>query len=161
MMSVRRAEARDAAYVEATLTEAFGGTAVAGHDELIELAATTAVVAELDGRPAGMLTYRDDGRGGWEIVTIAATARNTGAGSALLDWTREEARRAGRRRVWLITTNDNTNALRVYQRRGFDLVRLDRGAVDRARLLKPGIPLENDGIAMRHELELEIRLDGG
>jgi hypothetical protein len=37
-------------------------------------------------------------------------------------------------------------------------VRLDRGAVDRARKLKPGIPAQADGIPMRHELELEIRL---
>ena len=71
---------------------------------------------------------------------------------------RDEARRHGARRLWLVTTNDNTHALRFYQRRGFDLVRLDRGAVDRARVLKPSIPLENDGIPMRHELELELLL---
>jgi ribosomal protein S18 acetylase RimI-like enzyme len=156
--SVRRAEARDSSFVERTLTGAFGGTAAAGHDELIDVAETDAVIAERDGRPAGLLTYRDDGRGGWEVVTIVAAERGVGAGAALLDWVRDEARRRGARRVWLVTTNDNTHALRFYQRNGFDLVRLDRGAVDRARVLKPGIPLENDGIPMRHELELELLL---
>lgn len=56
-------------------------------------------------------------------------------------------------------TNDNTIALRFYQRRGFDLVALHRDAVTRARAeLKPSIPLEIDGIPLRHELELEMRL---
>ena len=57
-----------------------------------------------------------------------------------------------------ITTNDNTTALRFYQRNGFDLIRLDRYAVDRARRLKPAIPTHADGIPFRHELELELRL---
>jgi len=156
--SVRRAEARDWSFVERALTGAFGGTVAAGHDELIDVADTDAVITELDGRPVGLLTYRDDNRGGWEVVTIVATEQGVGAGSALLDWVRDEARRHGARRLWLVTTNDNTHALRFYQRRGFDLVRLDRGAVDRARVLKPSIPLENDGIPMRHELELELLL---
>jgi RimJ/RimL family protein N-acetyltransferase len=66
---------------------------------------------------------------------------------------------AGVGRVWLITTNDNTAALRFYQRLGFDLVALHRDAVDAARSIKPSIPLVgNDGIPIRHELELELRL---
>jgi hypothetical protein len=60
--------------------------------------------------------------------------------------------------VWLITTNDNTKALRFYQRLGFDLVRLDRDAVTEARRrLKPTIATHADGIPIRHELEMEWR----
>ena len=70
------------------------------------------------------------------------------------------ARRDGARRLWLITTNHNTVALRFYQRLGFDLIALHRDGVTRARAeLKPEIPLEVDGIPLRHELELEMRLD--
>lgn len=46
-------------------------------------------------------------------------------------------------------------AVRFYQRRGTDLVALHRDAVTLARTLKPSIPDEVDGIALRHELELE------
>ena len=54
-----------------------------------------------------------------------------------------------------MTTNDNLDALRLYQRRGFHLARLDSGAVDRARDLKPEIPLlGRRGIPMRDELIL-------
>ena len=63
---------------------------------------------------------------------------------------------AGARRLWLITTDDNTRALQFYHRRGFDLAAFHRDAVTRSRAtLKPSIPLEVDGIAVRHELELE------
>ena len=63
-------------------------------------------------------------------------------------------------RLWVITTNDNIDALRFYQRRGFCLVCVHRGAVDRSRAsLKPEIPLAgNYGIPLRDELELEKRL---
>ena len=67
-------------------------------------------------------------------------------------------RPSGARRLWLITTNDNVDALRFYQRRGFRLVRVHAGAVDRSRAaLKPGIPEAGDhGIPLRDELELEM-----
>lgn len=69
--------------------------------------------------------------------------------------------RRGADRLTLITTNDNTHALRFYQRYGFDLVALHRHGVDAARRLKPGIPAEADGIPIRHELELELPLSAG
>jgi hypothetical protein len=55
-----------------------------------------------------------------------------------------------------MTTNDNLGALRFYQRRGFSLVALRPGAVERARARKPTIPPIGDfGIRLRDELELE------
>jgi ribosomal protein S18 acetylase RimI-like enzyme len=61
-------------------------------------------------------------------------------------------------RIWLVTTNDNVDALRFYQRRGFRLRALRPGAVDEARrLLKPRIPATGIyGIELRDELELEL-----
>ena len=68
--------------------------------------------------------------------------------SALID--------TGARELWLVTTNDNLDAIGLYQRRGFHLTELHPGAVDAARaLLKPSIPLVGEhGIAMRDELVL-------
>jgi hypothetical protein len=80
-------------------------------------------------------------------------------GSALLDAAAATARAEGCARLRLITTNDNLDALRFYQRRGFRLVALRPGAVDVARVLKPQIPRTGDfGIAVRDELELEREL---
>jgi ribosomal protein S18 acetylase RimI-like enzyme len=72
----------------------------------------------------------------------------------------EEAVRRGARRLWLITRNDNLDALRFYQRRGMRLCAIHRDAIDQARLVKPSIPLVgNFGIAIRDELELDLRLN--
>ncbi|GAA2318165.1 hypothetical protein GCM10010149_83290 [Nonomuraea roseoviolacea subsp. roseoviolacea] len=112
--------------------------------------------------PAGLVTYveRDGGRE-VEVVTLDAWLPGRGVGRALLDAVRGEAVRRGADRLTLITTNDNTHALRFYQRYGFDLVALHRHGVDAARRLKPGIPAEADGIPIRHELELELPLSAG
>jgi RimJ/RimL family protein N-acetyltransferase len=65
----------------------------------------------------------------------------------------------GSRRLWLITTNDNTRALRFYQRQGFQLIALHFDAIEVSRKLKPEIPLVGyGGIVIRHELELEMAL---
>lgn len=61
--------------------------------------------------------------------------------------------------MYLYTTNDNTRAMRFYQKRGFDMTELFRGAVDRARKIKPEIPLTgDDGIPLRHEIRFERTL---
>ncbi len=73
---------------------------------------------------------------------------------------RGSARQAGCARLWLMTTNDNLNTLRFYQKRGFVLVSVHRNAVMKSRQLKPEIPLTgNDGIPLRDEIELEMILD--
>jgi N-acetylglutamate synthase-like GNAT family acetyltransferase len=70
-----------------------------------------------------------------------------------------EARKQNCGRVFLITTNDNMQALRFYQKRGFELVAVHRGAVNESRKIKPSISLiGNDGIPLRDEIELEMIL---
>ena len=59
----------------------------------------------------------------------------------------------------MITTNDNLNALRFYQKRGFELVAVHPHAVDEARRIKLEIPmLGEDEIPIRDEIELEMLL---
>ena len=71
----------------------------------------------------------------------------------------EEARSRGCRRIFLITTNDNLNALGFYQKRGFELAALYRGAIHESRKIKPSISLMGmNHIPLRDEIELEIRL---
>ena len=58
-----------------------------------------------------------------------------------------------------ITTNDHVDALRFYQRRGFQLAAVHRGAVEDSRgKLKPEIPVVGAyGIPLRDEIELDKR----
>jgi ribosomal protein S18 acetylase RimI-like enzyme len=134
------------------------GEGVVSRGRMLDATALPGFVAEEDGEPAGLLTYRIDG-GDCEVVTINAFPKGGGAGTALMEAVAAAARDAGCRRIWLITTNDNLRALRFYQRRGFRLAALHRDALDRSRELKPSIPeVGLDGIPLRDELELELRL---
>jgi GNAT superfamily N-acetyltransferase len=119
-----------------------------------------ALVAEDEaGRLLGVLTYVNHGDS-CEVLTLHADERLRGVGTALLAAVRAIAVEAGCRRLWLITTNDNMDALRFYQRRGFRLAVLRAGAVDDSRAgLKPEIPVVgNHGIPIRDEIELEAEL---
>jgi hypothetical protein len=76
-----------------------------------------------------------------------------------MDAAEEELRRRGVRNVHLITTNDNVRAVAFYQRRGYRLVRLHLGGMDRVRAAKPEVPLTgNDGIPLRDMWELQKEL---
>jgi hypothetical protein len=82
-----------------------------------------------------------------------------GVGSALVEAVADAARATGCTRLWLITTNDNERAQGWYRRRGFVLVAIREGAVERSRTLKPEIPLVGaGGIPIRDELEFERSL---
>jgi hypothetical protein len=79
--------------------------------------------------------------------------------TALIDAVKERAKAKGCKRLWLITTNDNLNALGFYQRRGFRLIALYPNALEASRKLKPQIPMKAaNGIPIRDELELELEL---
>jgi N-acetylglutamate synthase-like GNAT family acetyltransferase len=144
----------DVEWASAALTEAFGAPVVVSRGVLQDPLTLPGFVARIDGAPVGLVTYHVNGDE-CEIVSI----HGYGVGAALLDAAVDQARGLGCRRAWLVTTNDNTRALRFYQRQGWDLVALHRDAVTEGRRLKPGIPaLGLDGIPLRHELELELQL---
>lgn len=91
-----------------------------------------------------------------ELLSINATVDGRGVGTALLNAFEETVRKAGRRRVWLITSNDNLDALRFYQRRGYRIVAVYPNAIDEARKVKPTIPTVGYyDIPIHDEIELE------
>ena len=108
--------------------------------------------------PLGLATYElSDGQ--CQLVILHALTQFYGIGTALVAAVQEVAQGTGCRRLWLITTNDNVDALRFYQRRGFELVAVHRDFREVARRLKPSIPLIGEyGIPIRDEIELEMRL---
>ena len=158
-LEVRRREEHDLPEVERFLSERHTRYA-ARLGRLEDALAHPALVAERDSQLAGVLTYVLGGDA-CEVLTLHAAERQAGVGTALLGAAEEIARAAGCTRVWLITTNDNVDALRFYQRRGFRLAALHRGAVDDSRSrLKPEIPVQGEyGIPLRDELELDKVLD--
>jgi len=92
-----------------------------------------------------------------EIVTLDALRQFAGIGTALVEGVRRVANERGCRRLWLITTNDNLDAIRFYQRRGFVIAAVHVNALAESRLLKPSIPeIGLHGIPLRDEIEFEM-----
>jgi ribosomal protein S18 acetylase RimI-like enzyme len=141
------------------LVAAWHSDAFVAHGERMYPAKLPGFVAVRDGGIAGHVSYRAEGSR-CEIVSIDASPERAGIGTRLLDAAIAAARDAGCTVVWLTTTNDNLDALRFYQRRGFRLCALRVGAVDAARTaLKPELPaIGSYGIPMRDELDLELEL---
>ncbi len=154
---IREYREDDRAWAEPYLDDEWGGALQARRGELIDVLALPGFVAEKDGRPVGIVTYRCKD-GDCELAFIAAFERHQGIGTALLEALLDAVSESSR--IWLVTTNDNLEALRFYQRRGFRLVALRPGAVDAARQrLKRRIGAVGAfGIPLRDELELELRL---
>jgi len=93
-----------------------------------------------------------------EVVTLDAFRKREGIGTALLDEVRREVAKRGCRRMWLITTNDNLDAIRFYQRRGWTIAAVHVNALAESRRIKPSIPLVgNYGIPLRDEIEFELK----
>lgn len=115
-------------------------------------------LAMKNGEPVGVATYHVDGSE-TELVTLDALIQWQGIGSALIDAVEEEARKSGCSRMWMITTNDNVDGLRFYQRKGYVIAAVHVNAVDESRKLKPTIPfIGNYDIPIRDEIELEKHL---
>ncbi|WP_329005054.1 GNAT family N-acetyltransferase [Kribbella sp. NBC_00709] len=155
-MNIRAATAADSAAISQLLTESWGSHIAVAHGVAYDATTLPAIVAEEDVRLVGLLTYNLKDQE-LEVVTIDAPTQHRGVGTALLDAATEVARAAGAHRLWLITTNDNLDALRFYQRRGLRIVDVRPGAVDESRKLKPSIPSTGAyGIPLHDELVLEL-----
>jgi len=107
-----------------------------------------------------LLTYRVK-NGECEIVSLNSSMRNQGIGSDLINKMIEKARNiVGLKRLWLMTTNDNLDAIRFYQKRGFVLTAIHPDAIEASRKLGQDIPLiGNYGIPIRDEIEMDYPMN--
>ena len=156
---VRAAKPDNQAWIERYLSRSWGSTTVVSRGVAHDASRLPALLAVQGEEIVGLATFRFADDGECEVVTLDALRRREGIGSALLAGVTDLATRRGCRRLWLITTNDNLDAIRFYQRRGMRLIAVHRRAVDEARRIKPSIPLIGEhGIPIHDELEFELEL---
>lgn len=155
MYRIREIGDGDKEAVAGIVAERWGSPIIVSRGKVHNVSALPGFVAEMDGKIVGLATYNiDDGE--CEITSLDSMLENRGVGTGLIDAVVSAARAASCRRVWLISTNDNTKAIRYYQKRGFSLAAVHLGAIKRSRAVKPEIPLYGiDGIPILHELEFE------
>jgi GNAT superfamily N-acetyltransferase len=129
------------------------------HGEAVSPAELPGFVCSHSGTVLGLITYRIN-EAGCEVMSLDSLQNNRGIGSTLLQAVIDTARQNKCRKVSLITTNDNLNALGFYQKRDFCISGIFPGAVTKSRLLKPSIPLiAENGIPIRDEIELTLVLE--
>ncbi len=158
MIDIRRTIEADRAWVCLLLIQHWGSREIVSRGRVHDAGEKAGFIAEQDGDRIGLATYLIE-RSQCELVTLNGLTEGIGVGTALVEAVADAARSAGCERLWLITTNDNIAALRFYQKRGFLLVAVHRNAMDESRRLKPEIPeIGLDGIPLRDEIELELRL---
>jgi N-acetylglutamate synthase-like GNAT family acetyltransferase len=148
----------DRVIVSKFIAESWGSSISVSRGKIFDTADLPGFICEDSDKIIGLVTYNienDD----CEIVTLNSNIKNKGFGTELLNRVIDKAKANNCKRVWLITTNDNTNAIRFYQKRGFEWVGFHKDAIEESRKLKPEIPkLGDDGIPIRHEIEFEYRL---
>jgi ribosomal protein S18 acetylase RimI-like enzyme len=137
--------------------EHLGGRRQVRRGEVIDVLAPGLGFVAVD--RTGALTYRVDGDS-IELTAVAAEPRGRGTGTSLVDALAAEAGVRRVPRIWVVTTNDNLDALAFYERRGFRVTTVRSGAIDEARrTLKPAIPVVGQhGIEMHDEIELTRHL---
>ena len=156
-MRIEALRANDRDWIDPFITGRWGAKLVVVHGTVYH-PAELAGFAAWEGEECCGLVNRVAGDG-CELVTLDSLQPGLGIGTALIEAVLQVAQASGCRRLWLITTNDNLDALRFYQRRGFRLIAVYSGAVTSSRLIKPEIPLVGDyGIPIRDEIELEMAL---
>lgn len=115
-------------------------------------------IVSIDTQKVGLLTFKDEGDA-TEIVSLDSLKEKQGIGTALIKAVTDYAKSKNKRRIWLMTTNNNAAAMRFYEKRGFKKVHEYKNAVAESRKIKPSIPLvDENGIPITDEIEYEYQV---
>jgi ribosomal protein S18 acetylase RimI-like enzyme len=142
----------DLAGASELLDDTLGGRWQARLGELVDVLDRPGIVAAERARVVGLATWTPGDPVELACLAVAADHRHRGIGAALVE---AAVRATGPVAMWLATTNDNLDALRLYQRHGFRIDRVLADGVAASRRLKPEIPMIGaHGIPLLDELVL-------
>lgn len=153
-IEIRRSEASDYEWLIQSHTDEWGSPLIERTGEFLDAMELDSIVVIDNGERVGLATLlHTDGE--TEIVTIKSFDKYRGIGSEMLHWIEADAFSRGSETLKVFTTNDNLDAIRFYQRRGFRLERIWKDSITEARKIKTMIPLEGSfGIPLCDEIEL-------
>lgn len=157
-LSIRPIEEKDNNWLKQVFQAQFGSERIALRGKVINAIDTQGFIAEEKGERVGIILYELQ-KDNIEIIALVSLSPQQGVGTALIKSIIELAKKVNRQSITVITTNDNTQALRFYQKRGFAITGFFPDAVKALRKLKPELPVfGNDRIPIRDEIELQIEL---
>lgn len=154
-MQVRPLNQSNHKWAMGLINDVWGSTRIVSKGKVHDTNELPGIVAIHKNNRVGLLIYNIVGNE-CEIVSLNSLKENIGIGTALLKEIERISALKGCKRLWVITTNDNIDVLRFYQKKGFKIVAIHLGALEKSRRLKPEIPfLGSNDIEIRDEIELE------
>lgn len=155
---IRKSMREDAQKLEQRMNNEWGGLPLVIRGRKYYPSNLDGIIAEQDGQITGFLFYENQGAD-CEIIVFEVFDKFRGLGTAMLVMLKELARQGKCQRIYLMTTNDNLDALRFYQKRGFHICGIHVNSVALSRKIKPSIGMTGDyGIPLRDEIDLELLL---
>lgn len=157
-IKLRSSTPKDTKWLEELMTRDWGGLPLVIRGKKYYPASLDGIIAENENGIAGFLFYevRDQD---CEIIVFEIFDKFKGTGTQILNQLKEIATNKKCRRLYLMTTNDNLDALRFYQKRGFHICGIHLDSVKISRQIKPTIGMTGDhGIPVRDEIDLEFLL---
>ena len=152
---VRAREKDDGDWIIEVLLENWASNVIVTRGISYQADLLSGFIAEHDGNRIGLLTFNIN-EDELEIITLNAIVEGKGVGTALLEEVENLAKKKKCTRIWLITTNDNVDALRFYQMKGYEIKSVHRYAIEDSRKIKPSLPVVGKyGIPIRDEIEME------
>ena len=149
----------DIEWIKLLLKEEWGSEQIVTRGKVLNATAIPGFKAVLNDKNIGLIKYfinKDE----CEIVTLNSLEEGKGIGTKLVQEVIKIAKKERCRRVWVITTNDNKNAINFYKKRDFSLKKVHVNAIEMSRKLKPGIPkIGINNIPIKDELELELKIN--
>jgi GNAT superfamily N-acetyltransferase len=155
-IKIRSAISSDNAWLEELMVKEWGGLPLVIRGKKYYPTQLDGIIAENESGIAGFLFYEMREKD-CEIIVFEVFDKFKGTGTILLDKLKDIAKHKKCSRIYLMTTNDNLDALRFYQKRNFHICGVHIDSVKISRKIKPTIGMIGDfDIPVRDEIDLEL-----
>lgn len=157
-LTFRSTEPTDTKWIKEIMDEHWGGEPLVIRGKKYYPTSLPGIIIENGKKIIGILFYEIQ-NSDCEIIVFETFDKFKGVGTLVLNELKKIAKNKNCKRIYLMTTNDNLDALRFYQKRGFVICGIHVDSVKISRKLKPSIGLIGDyGIPLRDEIDLELIL---
>ena len=153
---IRSATDQDTQWLEEKMEKDWGGLPLVIRGKKYYPHKLNGLIAEDNHNLAGFLYYEFQ-ENDCEIIVFEIYDKFKGIGTQMLEKLKEVAKDNHCNRIYLQTSNDNLDALRFYQRRGFHICAIHINSVEVSRKIKPTIGMIGEyNIPLRDEIDLEL-----
>lgn len=161
-LSLRYATANDIKLIQKLMTTFWGGEPLIVNDEKYYPSKLPGFLLEQNGEVGevqGFLFYIIHNTI-YEIIVFEVFNKFTGLGTIMLNEFVQLVKKQQGTKIQVMTTNDNLDALRFYQRRGFIIQEARLNVLENSRKIKPNIPEFGDyNIPLRDEILLALSIE--